>query len=71
MKNGGLRKATPNTLPVTASIQAIQCATDYRSLPDVRTMTISEIQFFYTALAPGLIRAHEEAAKAKAKAKRK
>lgn len=65
MKGGALRKATPNTLPILASIQAIQCATDYRSLPDVRTMTISEIQLFYSALAPGLIRAHEAAAKAK------
>lgn len=37
------------------SEQMLQCAADYAGLPDVRTLTIPEIRFFYSGLLPGLI----------------
>jgi hypothetical protein len=34
----------------------LQCARDYPGLPDPRTLTISEIVFFYDGLRPELIK---------------
>lgn len=34
----------------------LQCARDYPGLPDVRTLTIPELVFFYEGLRPELIK---------------
>ena len=35
--------------------QLLQICADYAGLPDVRTLTVPEIRFFYAGLLPGLI----------------
>ena len=35
--------------------QALQICSDYNGLPDIRTMELFEIRFFYNPLIPGLI----------------
>lgn len=37
--------------------QLLQVARDYNSAPDVKTMTIHEIQLFYSGLIPEIIKA--------------
>ena len=37
--------------------QALQCARDYAGIPDVRTMTLDDIETFYRALVPELLKA--------------
>jgi len=37
-----------------------QICADYNSLPDVRTMSIAEIKFFYEPLIPGLVKQQRE-----------
>jgi len=39
----------------------IQIATDFNGLPDVRTMSIEDIWFFYEPLIPGLIKVQKPA----------
>jgi hypothetical protein len=36
-------------------VQLLQIATDYSSLPDLRTLELHEIRFFYEPLIPNLI----------------
>lgn len=40
--------------------QLVQIAADYSSLPDLRKITVDEIQFFYNPLIPGLIKMQQE-----------
>lgn len=37
--------------------QMLQCARDYAGIPDVRTLTVDEIDTFYRALVPELLKA--------------
>lgn len=39
--------------------QMLQIASDYSGLPDIRTMELFEIRFFYKPLIPGLIEAQK------------
>ena len=41
----------------------LQIATDYSGIPDLRSMDVWEIAFFYEPLIPGLIKAQKEAKK--------
>lgn len=38
-------------------LKLLQCARDYAGIPDVRTMTLDEIDIFYRALIPELLKA--------------
>ena len=37
--------------------QMLQCARDYAGIPDVRTLTVDEIDTFYRPLVPELLKA--------------
>ena len=39
----------------------LQICSDYSSLPPVRNITIDEIEFYYTPLIPGLLKAQKSA----------
>jgi hypothetical protein len=41
----------------------IQICVDYAGLPDVKTMEIEEIRFFYNACIPGIIKDFKDAQK--------
>ena len=43
--------------------QMAQICADYSGLPDIRTMIIPEIRFFYSRLLPGLLEMQMEAMK--------
>ncbi len=43
--------------------QIVQICADYSGLPDVRTLKLYEIRFFYKGLVPGLLRMQLEAIK--------
>jgi len=38
------------------SSQILQIAADYPGIPDVRTLSIRQVRFFYEPLIPGLIK---------------
>jgi len=42
-------------------VQLLQIATDYNSLPDLRTLELYEIRFFYEPLIPNLIEYQKKA----------
>lgn len=43
--------------------QILQICTDYNGLPDIRTMTLNEIRFFYEPLIDSLVKAQIESKK--------
>ncbi len=43
--------------------QMLQIASDYSGLPDIRTMELWEVRFFYYPLIPSLIEAQKKAKK--------
>lgn len=47
-------KATVHTAPVVYREMILQICRDYAGLPDVRTLTVEEIVFFYDGLRPEL-----------------
>ena len=44
-------------------IMLLQIASDYSSLPDLRKITVDEIEFFYKPLIHGLVKTQQEAMK--------
>ena len=63
-----------HVLPAVFLEMMLQCCMDYRSCPDVRTMTASEIGSFYRRLLPSLVKGQqkqEEFAKKEAERKKK
>lgn len=52
MRNG--EDAPPRSAARTYREMVLQIARDYPGLPDVRTMTVPEIVFFYEGLRPEL-----------------
>lgn len=48
------RTGMAHTMPVVYREMLLQIARDYAGLPDVRTLTNSEIRFFYDGLRPEL-----------------
>ena len=60
---GKLAKLTGSpghVLPVVYAEMFFQCCMDYRSLPDPRTMTASEISSYYRRLLPSLVKGQEK-----------
>lgn len=47
-------KRAQHVVPVVYREMLLQIALDYHSLPDVRTLTMSEIRFFYEGLRASL-----------------
>lgn len=45
-----------HTLPAVYRIMLLQVCTDYPGLPDVRTLKMSDIRWFYEGLRPGLLK---------------
>lgn len=52
MRNGA--DARHSSAAATYREMMLQCARDYAGLPDVRTLTIPELVFFYDGLRPEL-----------------
>lgn len=54
VERGELVKKRGHSAPL---FKMLQCARDYAGIPDVRTLTVDEIDVFYRPLIPELLKA--------------